>query len=104
MTQSTRREKIEAMLQKDPNDTFLLYGLAIEHVRENNIEEGVRQFAALTEKAPDYVPTYFQLGQVLAQAGRPEEARPWLQKGIAVAIRTGNHHTAEEMEAFLMTL
>jgi len=33
---STRLEQLEKMLQREPNDTFLLYGVAMEHKKTGN--------------------------------------------------------------------
>ena len=97
----SRRAQIEAMLAKSPADVFLLYGLAMELVTEGDVDAGVRQFQRVLEADPNYQAAFFQLGQVLSGAGRIDEAKDWLVRGIEVAGRIGNHHAAGEMQGFL---
>lgn len=101
---SERRKKLEAMLETNPRDSFLLYGLAMEHLKEGNSEEGILRLKIVTEIDPDYTAAFFQLGQVLSQAGATDEARTWLEQGIAAARKTGDAHAASEMEQYLMLL
>ena len=101
MTAKTRRQQIEELLADDPNDPFLLYGLAMEYVSARDDAEAVRRFDALFAAAPDYVPGYLQAGQALNRLGREGEARSVLLRGIAVAQKQGDRHAAEEMQALL---
>lgn len=101
---STRREKIEAMLADDPQDTFLRYSLAMEldKVGENNAS--LAKLGELTAEDPPYVPAYFMAGQQLTRLGRVEEARTVLRDGIEAAREQGNGHAAGEMSEFLASL
>ena len=101
MTSKTRKQQIEEMLTEDPNDPFLRYGLAMEHVAEGQDDEAVRCFQELLRRAPDYVPGYMQAGRALARLGRDDEARELYRLGIAAARQKGDSHAAEEMQAFL---
>ena len=60
--------------------------------------------AALTAAEPDYVPAWFQQGQLLAQEGQTDEAAAVLRQGIEAARRTGDEHALAEMTGFLDTL
>ena len=104
MAISPRAESIERMLEKTPNDPFLLYGLALEYIKVGNQKEGVLRLQQLTETHPDYQATYQQLGQVLSQSGEISQARAWLEKGIIAAKNAGDSHAAGEMEGLLMSL
>lgn len=103
MVEPSRREKLEAMLASDPDDSFLMYGVAMEYVREGDAEEGLKRLQSLTEKDPDYQAAYFQIGQLLVQQGEVESAKAWLTRGIAAARRIGDVHAAEEMTGFLQS-
>ena len=95
---------LKQFLEQNPNDAFARYGLAIEYSRAGEIENALTEFKKLLELHPDYVAAYQMSGQMLAAAGRTEEAFHMLQKGIATAARVGNKHAQEEMEALLQTL
>lgn len=100
----TRRERIEAMLADDPNDTFLRYSLAMELAKEGEHERGFERLRELMADEPPYVPAFFRLGQQLAELGRVEEARAALRNGIENARRQGDMHAAGEMSELLATL
>ncbi|QDU63847.1 hypothetical protein Pan216_47280 [Planctomycetes bacterium Pan216] len=101
---ASRREQLESLIQDSPDDTFLLYGLAMEYVKEGETEEGLARLKDVTEKDPDYQAAYFQIGQLLADEGEIDEAQDWLTRGVDAAKRTGNIHAAEEMQTFLDSL
>ncbi|MCC9604641.1 tetratricopeptide repeat protein [Blastopirellula sp. JC732] len=100
----SRREQIEALLADDPNDAFLLYGLAMEYRKEGAYDEALTRFDQLIQQSPPYVAAFFMAGQMLAEAGRVNDARTWLRNGIEEAQRQGNGHAASEMSELLMTL
>jgi Flp pilus assembly protein TadD len=104
MTAKTRKQQLEEMLAEDPNDPFLRYGLAMEHVSAGDLDAAVRCFRELFAVAPDYVPAYLQAGQTLTRLGRTAEARDVYRQGMAVAARRGDEHARGEMEAFLDSL
>lgn len=100
----TRREKIEAMLQDEPNDPELRYALAMEHASEGNDEEAVRCFGELIQRSSEYPPAYHQAGRALQRLNRLDEARALLRQGIPVAQKQGNAHAAGEMMELLESL
>lgn len=100
----SRRAKLESMLKTAPDDPFLGYGLALEMLKEGEFDAGLAQLKAVAAQHPDYHAAYFQLGQMLAREGREDEAREWLEKGIAAATRVGDVHAAGEMDGFLQSL
>ncbi len=100
----TRKEQIEELLALDPDDSFLRYGLAMEHASAGADEEAARQLVDLIRHDAEYVPAYLQVGQVLARLGREEEARQVLQTGVTVATQKGDGHAAGEMSGLLASL
>ena len=97
----SRLEQIQAMLADDPNDPFLRYGLAMEHVSRGDDEEAVRCFRGMVQDLPDYVAAYQQAAQALVRLNRVDEARDMFRRGIAVAGQTGNRHAQDEMQGML---
>jgi predicted Zn-dependent protease len=100
----TRRERLESLLDKSPTDPFLLYGLAVELLKTGDAVEGVERLRALTQSHPDYHAAHFQLGQTLAQQGESDEAKRWLEIGVAAATKVGDRKAAREMADFAETL
>ena len=104
MTPLSRREKIEAMLADEPNDTFLQYSLALELEKEGEHENSLAALRQLMRIDPPYVAAFFMAAQHLAKAGRIGEARDALREGIEAARQQGDTHAAAEMSEFLAGL
>ncbi len=100
----SRREKIEALLEDDPQDQFLRYSLAMELAKEGEHERSQTLFANLREDQPPYVPAFFMAAQHLVDLERTDEARELLTAGVTAAEQQGDLHAAGEMREFLLTL
>jgi thioredoxin-like negative regulator of GroEL len=102
---SPRRLMLERSLADNPDDAFLRYGLAMQCLREGEVEEGRRGLRALIEDDPDrQIAAYQQLGQSYAEAGETEAAATVLRAGLAKAQAAGDWHAAAEMEQLLDSL
>ena len=96
----TRRQFLEEMVRKKPDDTFARYGLAME-LAKSEPDAAWIHFAYLLERHPDYAPAYYQAGAFLTKQGRVDEARAILTKGLDVTRRQGNRHANSELQAAL---
>ena len=100
----TRREKLEAMLLENPDDSFLRYGIAMEDRSAGNMSAALVGFAEVLRRDPAYVPAYFQAAQLQIDEGRTVEARDLLEQGIAAALKAGDSHAVGEMQNVLQGL
>ncbi|PAY19768.1 hypothetical protein CKO51_09505 [Rhodopirellula sp. SM50] len=100
----SRKEKILAMLQEDPTDTFLRYSLAMELRTEGDHSSSLEKLDELARETPPYVPAFFMAAQQLVDLGRVDEARTRLRNGIDQARAQGDGHAAAEMSELLATL
>ncbi|MCH7727638.1 MAG: tetratricopeptide repeat protein, partial [Planctomycetes bacterium] len=75
MSNPSRREKVEALLAENPNDTTLRYMLAMELEIEGEHERSLEAFGALIKESPAYVAAFFMSAKQLARLGRTDEAR-----------------------------
>ena len=98
---SDRMQKLQAMLERDPGDTFLLYAIALEHKKMNQYAEAIDWFARVIAKDPGYSVAYHQAGLTHEAAGDIEAAKRAYYDGIAAATKKGDLHAAEEMAAAL---
>jgi cytochrome c-type biogenesis protein CcmH/NrfG len=104
MTVSNRRQKIEQMLQVEPQDIFLRYSLAMELSNEGHLAQALALLQELCEANPPYVPAFFRSAQMLADADQIESARSFLRDGIEAARAQGDLHAAAEMGEMLADL
>ncbi len=100
----SRREKIEAMLADDPNDTFLRYSLAMEFRSEGDHAKSIELMTELTKGTPPHVQAFFMAAQQMVDLGDVDEARTMLRNGIDEARQQGNAHAAGEMSELLSSL
>lgn len=100
----TRLEKIEERLRADPEDVFLNYSYAMELAKNHQLDLARRAFQQVRLLDANYVPAYFQEGQMLAAAGLVSEAQQVLRQGIGIARRSGDSHALGEMTDFLDSL
>ncbi len=100
----SRREKLEQMLERQPDDPFLHYGLAMEHVKEGDVGAALDRFDRTLSMDADYVAAYFHKGNTLVGAGRIDEAKATLRAGIEAARRKNDTHAEGEMQGLLDSL
>jgi len=96
-----RVEILKGFLDDNPNDSFSRYALALEYVKLGQHDDAVREFETVKTKDPDYLATYFQLGQLYLKMGQTHEAEKTLRTGITVASKAGDEHTRSELEGAL---
>jgi tetratricopeptide (TPR) repeat protein len=96
-----RLQMLEKLTSSDSADPFAFYGLAMEYRKEGRIDDALATFARLKTKDESYLPMYLMAGQMLVEAGRPAEARDWLEAGITLAERRGDHKTLGELQTEL---
>lgn len=99
-----RRTLLEQMIADDPNDPFLYYGLALECIKEQIPGEAEKLFDLLLERFPEYLPSYYQFGQLLEKKGEIEGAIAIYQKGVVLAIEQRDLKTKSELEEALWEL
>jgi|CXWL01.1.fsa_nt_gi lipoprotein NlpI len=100
----SRREKLEQMLGKQPGDPFLHYGLAMELIKEGEIEAALGRFDCTLSIDAGYLAAYFHKATTLVGAERIEDARETLHAGIEAARRKQDVHAEGEMQGLLDSL
>ena len=90
---------LSQILDQDPTNAFARYGLAMELVSQQRINDALSEFDRCIADNPNYVPAYQMSAQTMAAANQHEAALERLHQGIAAANRTGNQHALAEMDA-----
>ena len=98
---SSRANALRALLEQNPNNSFVRYGLALDHANNGDLESAVTEFRTLIANDPNYCAAYYHGGQTLEKLGRSSEAAELYRLGIDAASRTGDGHTRSELEAAL---
>ncbi|OAI55354.1 hypothetical protein AYO47_02505 [Planctomyces sp. SCGC AG-212-M04] len=100
----TRLEKLQGMLQDSPDDVFLNYALAMEHVSGGRKEDALSAFRRVLTFDPQHSAAWFQQAQLLATAGDFSAARESAARGVEAAKVQGDQHAVEEIGGFLESL
>jgi len=100
-TTTPRMQQLLRMLEGAPGDAFLLYGIALEYKKTNDIDNAIEYLDRALRADPGYCYAYFQKGQVLESRGNLEAARRVYREGVDAATRKGDEHARSEIEGAL---
>jgi Tfp pilus assembly protein PilF len=98
---SSRLDKLKSMLQRQPGDTFLLYGVAMEYRKLNEPQSALEYLDRVLAIDPNYCYAYHQKGLIFESTGDTESAKRAYSEGIEAAKRSGDAHAGEEIAAAL---
>ena len=93
--------QLEKLLAADPNDTFVLYGLAQEHAKAGNHEQAIAYYDRCLAADPAYCYAYFHKARSLEAAGRKEDAVATLQAGVEASRAAGDGKAEGEIALYL---
>ena len=96
-----RLQKLAEMLEKQPNDTFLLYAMGMEYLGMGEVNVAEKYFKLVLEFDKAHVATYYQLGILFTQNNREIEAQDFLEKGYELAKQKGDLKTQNEFRSAL---
>jgi len=94
-------QQLQKLLEADPNDTFVLYGLAQEHAKAGETEAAVGYYDRVLAIDPHYCYAYFHKAKTLEEDARTAEAVAVLQQGLAAARQANDTKAAGEIAQFL---
>ena len=101
---SDRISQLKGLLESDPEDTFCLYGLAMEYAKSESHEEALPWFDRTLEVDPTYLYAYYHKARSLEALGRVGEAEETLRTGLDAATESGDAKAAGELRAYLDVL
>jgi E3 SUMO-protein ligase RanBP2 len=96
-----RIEIFKKMINDDPNNTTIRFGLANELLKLERFEEAANELKAYLSQTDDQGNAYGKLAQALERLGRVEEAREAYKQGIIAANRHGHPGMAQDFEMAL---
>jgi predicted RNA polymerase sigma factor len=99
MNASKRLQMLEGLIAKGSLDPFVHYARAMELRASGQPEVALAAYADVRARFADYVPTYLMAAQVAVELGRVDEARSWLEQGIAAASAARDDHAKSELLA-----
>jgi tetratricopeptide (TPR) repeat protein len=88
---------LEKLLKLEPNDPFLLYGLAQEHAKLGNYGEAVKFYDRCLAVDPSYCYAHYHKAVALESSGDQAAAIAVIDQGLIAAARHGDAHCAAEL-------
>ncbi len=93
--------QLEKLLAAEPNDTFLLYGLAQEHAKAGNASQAVAFYDRVLALDPHYCYAYFHKAKVQHESGELQSALATVRAGLDAARKAGDRQALGELSGLL---
>lgn len=100
----SRLQHIQEMLAKEPDDSFLIYALALEYAKMSDINKAIEVLENLILKNAAYLGSYYQLGKYYEQTEQLQKAADIYTRGIVVAQQQNNKKILGELSTALFSL
>lgn len=104
MERLPRKELIFDMLEKEPNDVFLNYALAMEHLSTGDFADAEAQLRKVLTINASYLPCYYQLGQVNEKLNHSDIALTYYKQGVELAKSQNNKKALGELNEAIWML
>lgn len=97
-------EQLERLLTLEPDDTFTLYALAMEHAKQGRHAEAVAYFDRCIASDGAYCYAYYHKARSQEAAGDSAGAIETLRAGLEASERAGDAKAIEETGSYLRAL
>ena len=98
---ANRLKELTRLHEREPDDPFLRYGIAMEHKKADRLDEALDWFAKTLEADGSYCYAYYQRGQCFEAQGDLKSAKKAYKDGIKKAQSCNDQHAAGEMQVAL---
>ena len=98
---TSRIELFRMMLESDPDNSAVLFGLAKEYEKEGRFGEVVETLTEYLQRADDEGNAYGMLANAYLKTGNREAARRAYERGAEVALAHGHPSMAQDYKFFL---
>jgi Tfp pilus assembly protein PilF len=98
---SERLTQLQKLLERQPNDTFILYGIALEYKKDGDPTKALYYLSRVTKIDPGYCYAYHQRGLIYESQNDLAAARQAYTEGIEAATKKGDAHARDEIAAAL---
>jgi predicted Zn-dependent protease len=91
------------MLESDPENTAVMFGLAKEYEKAGRFDELVEVLSDYLQRADDEGNAYGMLAAAYLKTGKRDAARKAYERGVAVARAHGHPSMAEDYRMMIET-
>jgi predicted Zn-dependent protease len=101
MPTPSRSAHFEALVAKQPDNELFRFSLAQALLNEERAAEALVHLEHCARKKPDWMMPRIMLGKTLRQLGRRDEAKPWLEEALKLAIEQDHQDPEAELRDLL---
>ena len=100
----SRLEQLHNFLTASPDEPFILFALAKEYEKANDLPQALTYYVQLRATTPQYVGLYYHLGKLFEKIEQPEKAMEVYKTGMTVAKQEKDMHAYSELAGAKMNL
>lgn len=104
INQINRIQQLLSLLEDDENDSFLLFALAKEYEKIEELEKAITVFERLHLSDPNYVGLYYHLASIYHETSLSEKAIRICTSGIEICKSKGDLHALAELQNLKMNI
>jgi predicted Zn-dependent protease len=93
-----RIEALKQLLEQEPHDTMLLFGLGNELLSLGHYTEAIPYFEEAVRVDPEYAAVYVYLARAYEESNQPDMVCRTLKRGWGPAVRSGDRNLMAEIE------
>lgn len=97
----SRLDKLLKILDAEPNDPFVLYGIAQEHANAERFADAVVFYDRCLAADPAYLYAHYHKAVALQEQGDIAAAQTTLRTGLAAARKAGDLKAQSEMQTLM---
>ncbi len=96
-----RSDQFAALVEQQPTNVLFRFSLAQALLAEGRPADAVEHLTLCADNKPDWMMPRILLGKTLLGLGRRDEAKPWLEAALRLALAQDHEDPAKEMQALL---
>ena len=100
----SRIEQLQSFLKESPKDSFIIFALAKEYEKANDLVQAEEHYRTIQKNEPEYVGMYYHLGKILFIQNRLQEAWDTYTAGMAIAKSQKDQHALSELAGARMEI
>lgn len=101
MVAKSNLEFFKSAVEKDPDNAFARYSLAMEYRKTGALKDALEAFREIIRRDAAYVAAYLMAAQTAIDSDDESTAEQILRAGIEIATTQDNTHAASEMRDLL---
>lgn len=100
----SRLLKLQTLLKDQPNDSFILFAMAKEYEKANQLEKAKETYLDILRYDSAYIGVYYHLGKLQEALDLSSQALETYSKGIDLAKKNSDQHSLAELQNAKMNL